>query len=207
MDRETRSEEPDVNNTVVIKKYANRRLYNTATSSYVTLQDLAEMVKKGVEFTVHDAKTGEEITRSVLTQIIVEQETKGNHLLPTSVLRQLIGYYDDNLQGLLPRYLEMTMQSFAHNQDQIREYLENALGGMYSFRSFEEMSRQNMALFEQAMSMMTPFGSLMDDARSSEPSEKTETADAPTMDTLEALKEQMDAMQRQIDNLSKPAKE
>ena len=102
--------------TITIKKYANRRLYNTAESSYVTLEDLAKMVQQGVDFTVHDAKTGDDITRAVLTQIIVEQESKGNNLLPTGFLRQLISYYGDNLQGLVPQYLDMTMQSFAHNQ-------------------------------------------------------------------------------------------
>ena len=111
---------------ITIKKYANRRLYNTAKSAYVTLENLAAMVKAGVEFTVHDAKSGEDITRAVLTQIIVEQEAKGHSLLPTGFLRQLISFYGDSLQGLVPQYLDIAMRSFAHNQENMRKSLENA---------------------------------------------------------------------------------
>src|ERR1700756_2122596 len=142
---------------VTIKKYANRRLYNTATSSYVTLDHLCQMVKDGVDFVVFDAKTGEDITRSVLTQIIVEEESKGQNLLPINFLRQLISFYGDNLQFLLPRYLEQSMDSFALNQVQMRKYLQDSFGGMFPFNRFEELSKQNMAFLEQAMRMWNPF--------------------------------------------------
>ena len=113
---------------VTIKKYANRRLYNTAASSYVTLDNLAQMVKEGVDFVVYDAKTGDDITRSVLTQIIVEEEAKGDSLLPIGFLRQLIGYYGDSLGGVVPRYLELSMESFARNREQMRDQIEASMG-------------------------------------------------------------------------------
>ena len=142
--------------SITIKKYANRRLYNTATSSYVTLDHLCEMVKEGVEFTVHDAKTGEDITRSVLTQIIVEEEGKGQNLLPISFLRQLIGFYGDNMQRMiLPSYLEASMKAFSHNQERMQDYLKEAFG--VPFGNMEEMGRQNMAMFERAMQLFNPF--------------------------------------------------
>ena len=143
--------------TVVIKKYANRRLYNTATSSYVTLDHLCQMVKDGVEFAVYDAKTGEDITRSVLTQIIVEEEAKGQNLLPINFLRQLISFYGDNLQFLVPRYLEHTMQYFASNQEQMRNYMRDTFGGMFPFGRFEDLGKQNIAFFERALKMFAPF--------------------------------------------------
>jgi polyhydroxyalkanoate synthesis repressor PhaR len=142
---------------ITIKKYANRRLYNTATSSYVTLDHLCQMVKDGVDFVVYDAKTGEDITRSVLTQIIVEEESKGQNLLPISFLRQLIGFYGDNMGWVVPRYLEYSMQSLARNQEQMRDYFQNTLGGMFPFGTFEEVGKQNLAMFERAMRMFTPF--------------------------------------------------
>ncbi len=146
---------------VTIKKYANRRLYNTATSSYVTLDHLCQMVKEGVEFVVYDAKTGEDITRSVLTQIIVEEESKGGqNMLPVSFLRQLIGFYGDSLQSLVPRYLEFSMKSFARNQEQMRSYLSSmhdTFGGLFPFGPFEEMGKHNMQMFEQAMNLFSPF--------------------------------------------------
>jgi len=145
--------------TVTIKKYANRRLYNTATSSYVTLDNLSQMVKQGIEFNVYDAKTSEDITRSVLTQIIVEEEGKaGQNLLPISFLRQLIGFYGDNMQWLVPKYLEHSMQSLSKNQEQIRGYFQNTFGSMFPFgTTLEEMGKQNMAMFERAMRMFAPF--------------------------------------------------
>src|SRR5919109_5509847 len=143
--------------TVVIKKYANRRLYNTATSSYVTLDHLCQMVKDNVEFVVYDAKSGEDITRSVLTQIIVEEEAKGQNLLPINFLRQLISLYGDNLQFLVPRYLEQSMEAFAKNQEQMRTYMRESFGGIFPFDRFQEMSKQNIAFFEQAMRMWSPF--------------------------------------------------
>ncbi|KAF0137653.1 MAG: polyhydroxyalkanoate synthesis repressor PhaR [Rhodospirillaceae bacterium] len=142
---------------VMIKKYANRRLYNTATSSYVTLDHLCRMVKDGTNFMVHDAKTGEDITRSVLTQIIVEEEAKGQNLLPISFLRQLISFYGDSLGGLVPRYLEYSMHAFAQHEEQMRSLMQNALDGLFPFNQFEEMGKQNMDFFEGAMKMFIPF--------------------------------------------------
>lgn len=142
---------------ITIKKYANRRLYNTATSCYVTLDHLSQMVKDGQDFVVFDAKSGEDITRSVLTQIIVEEENKGQNLLPISFLRQLIAFYGDSMQWMVPKYLEHSMESFAHNQDQMRQMMKDTLGGMFPFGNLEEVGKQNMAMFEKAMSMFSPF--------------------------------------------------
>jgi polyhydroxyalkanoate synthesis repressor PhaR len=149
--------------SVTIKKYANRRLYNTATSSYVTLDNLAQMVKEGTEFNVYDAKTSEDITRSVLTQIIVEEEGKtGQNLLPTGFLRQLIGFYGNNMQWLVPKYLEHSMQTLAKNQEQLGGYFKTAFGGMFPFgTTLEEMSKQNLAMFDRAMKMFAPFNAGM----------------------------------------------
>jgi polyhydroxyalkanoate synthesis repressor PhaR len=185
---------------VVVKKYANRRLYNTATSSYVTLEDLAKMIKEGGDFIVHDAKTNEDITRSVLTQIIVEQEQKGQNLLPISFLRQLIGFYGDSMQFLVPGYLEQAMVSFARNQDQMRDTLR-ATFGIFPFGQFEQMGKQNMALFEQALKMLSPYGVAAgadkpDGAPKSAPPEPED----PRMQRLES---QLDAMRRQLDALTK----
>ena len=141
---------------VVVKKYANRRLYNTESSSYITLDSLAEMVRAGRDFVVYDAKTGEDITRSVLTQIIVEEEAKGRALLPTGFLRQLIGYYGDSMQSLVPKYLEDALTSFASQQDQMRKAVEQTMGTFFPF-GMEEVGRQNMAMMERAMSLFTPF--------------------------------------------------
>lgn len=149
---------------VVVKKYANRRLYNTETSSYVTLEDLAGMVRLGRDFTVSDAKSGEDITRSVLTQIIVEEESKGQNLLPIPFLRQLIGLYGDSLQSVVPRYLEATMGAFARQQEGMRRAAQGAIGsgiggigGFNAFAPFEELGKQNLAMMERAMSLFSPF--------------------------------------------------
>jgi polyhydroxyalkanoate synthesis repressor PhaR len=182
---------------VTIKKYANRRLYNTATSSYVTLDDLAKMVKQGGEFVVYDAKTGEDITRSVLTQIIVEEEGKGANLLPISFLRQLIGLYGDQMQWLVPRYLEQAMAAFASQQDQMRKNLQNAFGGLFPFGGIEEMSKQNMALFEKTMKMFSPFPSGSGEAKPSAPKQET---------NIEELTQRLNALQSQLDALSKKEK-
>jgi polyhydroxyalkanoate synthesis repressor PhaR len=142
---------------VVVKKYANRRLYNTESSSYITLDNLADMVRKGRDFVVYDAKTGEDITRSVLTQIIVEEESKGRAMLPTGFLRQLIGFYGDSLQGLVPRYLEQALSAFSHQQEQMRRTMQQTMGNFFPFGNMEEVSRQNMAMIERAMTLFTPF--------------------------------------------------
>lgn len=179
-----------------IKKYANRRLYNTATSSYVTQDYLAQMVRDGLDFTVEDAKTGEDITRSVLTQIIVEEEAKGQTMLPINFLRQLISLYGDNLQVLVPRYLEESMASFARNQEQFRAYVKESFGGMFPVERFEDMARQNMALFDQAMKMWKPF--LPSAATTAEERGKAGEESAELAD----LKAQMQTLQKQLDRLS-----
>ena len=192
---------------VTIKKYANRRLYNTATSSYVTLDHLCQMVKNGVEFVVYDAKTGEDITRSVLTQIIVEEEAKGQNLLPINFLRQLISFYGDNLQFLLPRYLEQSMESFALNQEQMRKYLQDSFGGMFPFNRFEELGKQNMAFIEQAMRMWNPFKAATGNGAPPQPGDAAKAAVAAVPETLETLKSQMDALQRQLETLTQKKKD
>ena len=148
---------------VTIKKYANRRLYNTATSSYVTLEHLADMVKRGQEFNVYDAKSGDDITRSVLAQIIFEEEGKSGQqsMLPIQFLRQLIRFYGDSMQALVPGYLEISMESFSRNQERMREQFGLAFGGKHMMKEIEQITRQNMAMFERAVRMFTPFGALM----------------------------------------------
>jgi polyhydroxyalkanoate synthesis repressor PhaR len=199
---------------VVIKKYANRRLYNTATSAYVTLDHLSQMVKDKTDFVVYDAKTGEEITRSVLTQIIFEEESKGGQtLLPIPFLRQLISFYGDSLQGVVPQYLEMSMTQFARNQEQMRRYLQNAFG-FNPFQQFESMGKQNMAMFEKAMRMFNPFGAGQNptstppaQANGAEPSRSgTQGPETPAPGSTEAiddLKRKLDELQGQLAELSK----
>lgn len=197
----------DKSNPVRIKKYANRRLYNTATSSYVTLDYLAQMVREGLDFTVEDAKSGEDITRSVLTQIIVEEESKGQNMLPINFLRQLISLYGDNLQFLVPGYLEKSMESFGANQDQIRAYMKENFANVLPIDRLEEMSKQNMAFFQQAMSLWNPFkvGStgpgMPGMPGAGEP--KADAAPAPRGEDLNDLKSQMQALQRQLEQLTK----
>ena len=142
---------------VVVKKYANRRLYNTESSSYITLDNLADMVRQGRDFVVYDAKSGEDITRGVLTQIIVEEEGKGHNLLPTDFLRQLIGFYGGSMQKFVPRYLEDALTSFAQQQEQMRTAMQKTMGSLFPFGNMEEVSRQNMAMMERAFSLFTPF--------------------------------------------------
>jgi polyhydroxyalkanoate synthesis repressor PhaR len=178
---------------VVVKKYANRRLYNTATSSYVTLDDLARMIKEGGDFVAYDAKTGEDLTRSVLTQIIVEQEQKGQNLLPISFLRQLISLYGDSMQFLVPGYLEQAMVAFAQNQEQIRKNLQ-ATFGIFPFGQFEEMGKQNMALFERTLRMLAPYG--LEEKPSSPDTGPSRASDNdPRLKRLEA---QIDALTKQL---------
>ncbi len=186
---------------VVIKKYANRRLYNTATSSYVTLEDLSHMVKDGRDFVVYDAKTGEEITRAVLTQIIVEEEQKGQNLLPISFLRQLISLYGDSMQWLVPRYLEHAMTAFARNQEQMRKNLQETFGGLFPFGPLEEMGKQNLALFEKTMKMFSPFPAATGAAP--RPAEKPAEASPPSEASLKQLTDKINALQQQLDALGK----
>ena len=140
---------------VIVKKYANRRLYNTESSSYITLDNLAEMVRQGRDFVVYDAKTGEDLTRGVLTQIIVEEEGKGRAMLPTKFLRQLIGFYGNSMQGLVPDYLEQAMGAFTQQQEKVRATVQETVGHM--FPGIEEVRRQNMVMMQRALSMFTPF--------------------------------------------------
>jgi polyhydroxyalkanoate synthesis repressor PhaR len=182
--------------TVVIKKYANRRLYNTATSTYVTLDDLAQMVKKGTDFSVCDAKTGEDITKSVLTQIIFEEESKGQSLLPINFLRQLIRFYGDSLQGLIPGYLEMSLGNLAKEQEHLRKQLAEVWGGD-PLKAMEEQAKRNVAMFSEAMKMFNPFAAAMAPPQTQKPAEQTSAKDE-----LQALKDQLAKVQRTIDALA-----
>ena len=194
----------DGDGPITIKKYANRRLYNTASSSYVTLDDLAGMVKEEQEFVVYDAKTGDDITRSVLTQIIVEEEAKGQHLLPIGFLRQLIAYYGDSLESLVPKYLEQSMDAFRQNQEDMRRHLTQAFDGVFPFGSLEDMSRQNMDMMRQAMEMFTPF--VAQQAANAAASDEDDTVAATDGDALGDLQEQIEALKQQVDALSRAKK-
>jgi polyhydroxyalkanoate synthesis repressor PhaR len=189
----------------VVKKYANRRLYNTATSSYVTLDDLARMIKEGGDFVVYDAKTGDDITRPVLTQIIVEQEQKGQNLLPISFLRQLISFYGDSVQFLVPGYLEQAMTAFTGNQEQMRSSLR-ATFGIFPFGQFEEMGKQNIALFERALKMLSPYARETQPAASDMPQAKGETTE-PEDPRLRRLEDQIEALRQQLEALGRGRKE
>jgi len=206
---------------IIIKKYANRRLYNTQTSSYVTLDHLCDMVKEGVEFEVRDARTGEDITRQVLAQIIFEEENKGGqHLLPIQFLRQLIRFYGDSLQAFVPSYLEMSMESFTKNQQEMREKFAEAFGGKFGFKDFEKMSRQNIEMFERAMRMFSPFAPNMgawdksmanpfaaftggnSESNGTGASEPQASQGAQRDQEIRELKEQLAAMRQQIADLA-----
>jgi len=191
---ETKTQEP-----VTIKKYANRRLYNTGTSTYVTLEDLAGMVKKGEDFVVYDAKTGEDITRSVLAQIIFEQENKeGQNLLPIAFLRQLIRFYGDSMQMLVPRYLEVSIESLTREQEKFRQQMAQAFG-VGAFPSLEGQVRRNMDMFERAFAMFAPFARR--EAQNAETAAEAANPAAKTGD-LDELKRQLDEMQKKVDRLS-----
>jgi polyhydroxyalkanoate synthesis repressor PhaR len=186
---------------VVIKKYANRRLYNTQTSSYVTLDHLCDMVKAGTEFEVRDARTGDDITRSVLTQIIFEEEAKGQSLLPIKFLRQLIRFYGDSLQGFVPGYLDMSMDSFAKNQEAMRNRIAEAFGG--GSQVIETMTRQNLAMFERAMQMFSPFA-LKPTRAEEEPKANGATPEpkAKQSEDISELKNEIEQMRKQLAELS-----
>lgn len=200
-----KSQEP-----VTIKKYANRRLYNTGNSTYVTLEDLANMVKEGEDFVVYDAKNGEDITHSVLTQIIFEQENKGQNLLPIAFLRQIIRFYGDSMQMLVPRYLEASIDSFTKDQGKFRDHLSQTLAGTpfpvpgAPFAGLDETVRRNMEVFERAFHMFLPF------PKGDEPATPATPAAAPApaasaqperVDELDALKRQMADMQAKLEQL------
>src|SRR5262245_37776384 len=194
-----KSDEP-----IKIKKYANRRLYNTGTSTYVTLEDLAVMVKAGEDFTVEDAKTGEDITRSVLAQIIFEQENKeGQNLLPINFLRQLIRFYGDSMQMMVPRYLEVSLDSLTREQEKFRGQLAQTFGG--SFGAIEEQVRRNMEMFERTFAMFAPFARQGGQTGSADKADKPTTAEKPASgggDEINDLKRQMEEMQKRLDRLS-----
>ncbi|HEV7286113.1 polyhydroxyalkanoate synthesis repressor PhaR [Kaistia defluvii] len=198
----TKEKEP-----TTIKKYANRRLYNTGTSTYVTLEDLANMVKAGEDFVVFDAKSGDEITRSVLTQIIFEQENKGQNLLPITFLRQLIRFYGDSMQNLVPTYLDFTIDSLTRDQDKLRGQMANAFGPS-AFTAIEDTVRRNTEMFEQAMRMFLPFSGGRPEPTSSAPNGKAEsrTAEARPAERADGefdlLKRQLDEMQKKIEKLA-----
>ncbi len=189
---------------VIIKKYANRRLYNTQTSSYVTLDHLCEMVKGGTDFEVRDARTGDDITRSVLTQIIFEEENKGQNLLPIRFLRQLIRMYGDSLQGFVPGYLDLSMESFSKNQEQMRNKLAEAFGGGSS--ALEAMTRQNLAIFEKAMKMFSPFGLPQAEAMRSEATRAESAEPAKPSEDISELKSEIEAMRKQLSELAQRGK-
>ncbi len=205
---------PDQQNSgkppVTIKKYANRRLYNTATSSYVTLEHLCQMVKLGEDFVVFDAKSGDDITRSVLTQIIFEEEAKGQNMLPIRFLRQLIRFYGDSLQAVVPGYLDVSMESFTRNQEQMRDHMTEAFTGVNPFRKFEDMARQNFALFERTVRLFSPFGSgpgigpdrEAEAAAGINPRPEAEAAPQSEAEMSE-MKAKLDAIQRQLDALAR----
>lgn len=178
---------------VVVKKYANRRLYNTETSSYITLDNLAEMIRAGRDFVVYDAKSGDDITRGVLTQIIVEEESKGSAMLPTNFLRQLIGFYGGNLQGVVPNYLEQAMASFSRQQQQMRQVVQQTFGPFMPV-GVEEMGRQNMAMIERAMTMFNPFHRQGDALRPA----TAPDAPGPQSTDVEALRHEIDNLRAQL---------
>jgi len=190
-----KSDEP-----VTIKKYANRRLYNTGTSTYVTLEDLATMVKAGEDFVVYDAKSGEDITRSVLAQIVSEQENKeGQNLLPINFLRQLIRFYGDSMQMLVPRYLEVSLESLTREQEKFRTQIAQAFGGG-PFGAIEEQARRNMEMFERTFAMFSPFARQAA-ADAEKAAEKTPRTGASGGEEIDDLKRQMEEMQQRLNRL------
>jgi len=194
-----------------IKKYANRRLYDTGTSTYVTLEDLAAMVKRGEDFIVCDAKTGEDITRPVLTQIIFEQEGKdGQGLLPIAFLRQLIRFYGDSMQMLVPSYLEFSIDKLTKEQQKFRDQFTSALGSgpfteptRQAFQSIEEQTRKNMAVFRQALTMFNPFGAVTEAGNVDLSSQETEDKRAGGAGEVDDLKRQLNELNKKIDNLTR----
>jgi polyhydroxyalkanoate synthesis repressor PhaR len=188
----------DAPSPVVVKKYANRRLYNTESSSYITLDNLADMVRQGRDFVVYDAKTGEDITRGVLTQIIVEEEGKGHNLLPTTFLRHLIGFYGDQMQNVVPRFLDQAMGALAQQQEQVRTTMQKTMGSigtMFPFGNMEEVSRQNMAMVERAMSLFTPFYR----GAAAEPGPSTQAQEVADLRAeVENLRRQLEETRKQV---------
>ena len=201
-----KTEGGDKSKPVIIKKYANRRLYNTETSSYVTLEDLGEMVRSERDFLVYDAKTGEDLTHSVLTQIIVEEEGRtGSNLLPIGFLRQLIRFYGHSIEQLVPKYLEFSLATLTREQEKYRKQFTDAFGAA-AFEAMQEQARQNMAMFERAFSMFTPFPKVdtrtEEEKSAQEKPEPANSANSATSAEIAELKAQLSAMQAQLDRLS-----
>jgi polyhydroxyalkanoate synthesis repressor PhaR len=195
----------DKSKPVIIKKYANRRLYNTETSSYVTLEDLGEMVRSERDFLVYDAKTGEDLTHTVLTQIIVEEEGRtGSNLLPIGFLRQLIRFYGHSIEQLVPKYLEFSLATLTREQEKYRKQFTDTFGNA-AFEAMQEQARQNMAIFERAFAMFTPFSKLESHQGEdkSAAARQEAGANAATSPEIAELKAQLSAMQAQLDRLSK----
>jgi polyhydroxyalkanoate synthesis repressor PhaR len=185
---------------VIIKKYANRRLYNTDTSTYVTLEDLAEMVRLERDFVVFDAKTGEDLTHAVLTQIIVEQESRGTNLLPIGFLRQLIRFYGDSMQRLVPSYLEFSLDSLTRQQEDYRRKFATTFGTA-AFEAMQEQVRKNFITFEKALGLFSPFAS--SEANDSKNSEPSSSQGKQSDDEIATLKAELSAMQQRLEQLSK----
>jgi polyhydroxyalkanoate synthesis repressor PhaR len=200
-------EQAHTKSATVIKKYANRRLYNTATSTYVTLDDLATMVKSGSDFLVYDAKTGEDITRSVLTQIIFEEENKGGAqtMLPVNFLRQLIKAYGDTMQGLVPGYLEFSLDNLMKDQEKYRKQMLDGAGVGEAFKGMEDQAKRNMTMFNEALKMFNPFAAIMTPGSAAPATETAKpTSSAPaSKDEFETLKTQLAAMQKKLDDISR----
>jgi len=196
-----RKSEGGKDGVIVIKKYANRRLYNTSTSAYVTLEDLARMVREGAEFVVYDAKTNDDLTRQILTQIIFEEESRGEALLPVQFLRQLIGFYGGQMQGVLPSYLEMSLDAFSRQQEQMRGQFSRTFGAAPGAGLMDEAVKRNMAMFADAMKMWPGFGAAAGApaARAAEPV----PPEQPRDDGLAEMRRQMDEMRAQLDRMAK----
>lgn len=195
----------DKKEPVVIKKYANRRLYNTETSTYVTLDDLAAMVKSERDFVVFDAKTGDDLTHAVLTQIIVDQEhQKGTEtLLPIPFLRQLIRFYGASIERFVPSYLQISLETLAKEQERYRKQFTGAFTPAGAFEAYQEQARKNLAMFEQAMLMFSPFGHAKNmAAKAGEDAKKTEAAKAGQADEIAELKAQLSTIQSKLEKLS-----
>jgi polyhydroxyalkanoate synthesis repressor PhaR len=184
---------------VIIKKYANRRLYNTRSSAYVTLEHLSEMVKDGTDFVVYDAKTNEDITRQVLTQIIFDEESRGQNLLPIQFLRQLIRFYGDSMQAFVPSFLELSLDSFTHQQERLRNQIAGAVGAAPGIGFLEDQVRQNLALFDRAMRVFSPFAFARQEAEAKAADDAKPAGDDTSLDDL---KRQMEQMQAQIAKLA-----
>lgn len=187
---------------VIIKKYANRRLYNTGTSAYVTLDDLAEMVRREHDFEVYDAKTGEDLTHSVLTQIIVEQESKSNeNLLPIGFLRQLIRFYGNSMERLVPSYLEYSLDTLAREQEKYRQQFADTFGSA-ALEAMQEQTLKNLAVFGQALNMFAPFTSFASVSAAAKEAPKKAEAPQPSNVEIDELKSQLAAIQAQLNELA-----